>query len=207
MQLKVQNIVTDTSNCEEALDNNNLELFMNDFKQAFKSENLSTFSFTKEGILSLILDLNGKIAISLGECDTIIQAGKLYEKYVKKITWIGLTPEGTINYDECENLSADFLFVSSYIADTFVPTSLEKINRLTTAKIVANCKAYKSAQTADVILIDSYKLCGYEGCGVVLYNNDDLYEQLGADIDIQGVKLVYEALQSQIYKQSLHSVL
>ena len=204
MQLKVQNMTIDKSYSLESLKNSDeFELLLNDFKSEFGFKNLNTFTFANEGFLSMMLDLNGSIAISLGENEEIIQAGKLYEKYVNKVVWIGLTNEGKLNYDECKNINVDFFFVSSFITDTFAKTSLEKVKELTSAKIVANCSAYKYAKIADIILIDAYKLCGYKGCGIVLYNDDELYEKFGNESDALVIKLVYEALKSQIYKQRI----
>ena len=197
---KVKNITLDESYSIEPLKNNDeFEQLLSNFKKEFGYKNLNSFSFTKEGFLSLMIGLNGTIAISLGECEAIIQAGKLYEKYINKIIWIGLTSEGTLNYDECKNLNVNFFFVSSYIMDTFVQTSLEKVKELTSTKIIANCSANKYAQFADMILFDAYKLCGFGVCGVALYNDDELCEQYSGEIDVLGIKLIYNALKNQIF--------
>lgn len=198
---KIKNLTLDESYSVEPLKNNDeYDMLINNFKKEFGYKSLNTFSFTKEGFLSLMIELKGKIAISLGECEAIIQAGKLYEKYVNKVIWIGLTKEGKLNYDECENLNVNFFFVSSYIMDTFVQTSLEKVKQLTTAKVIANCSANKYAKFTDMILFDAYKLCGYGVCGVALYNDNELDEQFSGEIDALGIKLIYSALNNQTFK-------
>ena len=194
----VKSITLDESYSVEPLKNNNeFETLINDFKLEFGYENLNTFSFTKEGFLSLMLSLEGSISISLGECEAIVQAGLLYEKLGNKIIWIGLTKEGQIDYKTCENLNTDFIFVSSYIMDTFVQTNLEKIKELTSSKLISNCSANKYAKFADMILFDAYKLCGYGTCGVVLYSNNQLQEQYPGETDALGIKLIFDALQNQ----------
>jgi len=167
------------------------------FKKEYAHKSLNTFSFTKEGFLSLFIQLDGRIAISLGESEAIILAGEMYEELGHEVVWISLNSNGEIKYDRCKNLDVDFFFVSSYIMDTFVQTSIEKIKTYTSAKIVSNCSANKYAKNADLILFDAYKLCGYGVCGVILYSLDELDEQYDGEMDVLGLKLIYEALEQQ----------
>ena len=197
----VQTISLDESYSVEPLKSNDeFELLINNFKKEFGYTNLNSFSFTKEGFLALMIELQGNIAVSLGECEAIVQASKLYEKLGNEVVWIGLNKDGSINYDECKNINVDFIFVSSYIMDTFVKTNLEIIKQNTKAKVISNCSANKYAKFADMILFDSYKLSGYGTCGVVLYSNDELNEQYPGEIDALGIKLIYDALKNQTFK-------
>jgi len=197
----VQTISLDESYSVEPLKSNDeFELLINNFKKEFGYTNLNSFSFTKEGFLALMIELQGNIAVSLGECEAIVQASKLYEKLGNEVVWIGLNKDGSINYDECKNINVDFIFVSSYIMDTFVKTNLEIIKQNTKAKVISNCSANKYAKFADMILFDSYKLSGYGVCGVVLYSNDELNEQYSGETDALGIKLIYDALKNQTFK-------
>jgi len=187
----------DSYSVEPLKNNHEFEAIKVAFQKEYSHKNLNTFSFTKEGLLSLFIQLKGRIAISLGESEAIILAGKMYEELGNEIIWVTLNTNGEINYDMCKNLDVDFFFVSSYIMDTFVQTSIEKIKTMTKAKIVSNCSANKYARNADLILFDAYKLCGYGVCGVVLYSHDELEEQYDGEIDVLGLKLIYEALTQQ----------
>jgi len=177
--------------------NNEFESITKSFKKKYQHNNLNTFSFTKEGFLSLFIQLQGSIAISLGECEAIVQAGKMYEKLGHEITWISLNNAGEIKYQMCKDLCVDFFFVSSYVMDTFMQTSLLKIKEYTKAKIISNCSANKYAKNADLILFDAYKLCGYGVCGVILYSDDELEKQYDGETDVLGLKLIYEVLGKQ----------
>jgi cysteine sulfinate desulfinase/cysteine desulfurase-like protein len=202
--LQYPNIQTTSLNESYSLEplknNDGFELLTNEFKKEFGYKSLNSFSFTKEGFLSLMIELDGSIAISKGECEAIKLAGKLYEKLGNKVSWIGLTQKGEINLKECENLRADYFFVSSYIIDTFVQTNLEKIKEITTSKLISNCSANKYAKFADMILFDAYKLCGYGTCGVVLYSGNELSEQYDGETDALGINLIYQALKNQNFE-------
>ncbi|NQY94924.1 MAG: cysteine desulfurase, partial [Campylobacteraceae bacterium] len=199
--LQYQNTHTptlDESYSVEPLKNNSeFERITTSFKKEYKHKSLNTFSFTKEGFLSLFFQLNGSIAISLGECEAIVQAGKMYEKLGHTVTWISLNSEGEIKYQACKDLKVDFFFVSSYVMDTFMQTSLEKIKENSAAKIISNCSANKYAKNADLILFDAYKLSGYGVCGVILYSDDELEEQYDGETDVLGLKLIHQALEKQ----------
>jgi|GEM_PF-807854 len=196
----IDEIILDSTYSVEPLKNNNeFETLVSDFKNEFGYTSLNTFSCTKEGFLSLFLSLNRKIAISLGESEALILAGRFYESLGNSVSWISLNVDGELNYKECENLEVDYFFVSSYVMDTFVETSLEKINKLCTAKLISNCSANKYAKSADMIYFDAYKLCGYGVCGVILYSNDELEEQYAGETDALGIKLIYKALKNQSY--------
>ena len=92
--------------------NEQFESLMQEYKDLFSYKKLKTFSFSKEGFLGLFLELKGKIAISLGESQAIIEAGMLYESLGFEIIWISLEKNGKVNISELENEQIDFLFLS-----------------------------------------------------------------------------------------------
>ena len=53
-----------------------------EFKEKYSFENINSFSFSKSGFLSLLLELSkkGKIAISVGETQSLIDAAILFEE-------------------------------------------------------------------------------------------------------------------------------
>ena len=64
------------------------------YKQKFGYSKLKTFSFSKEGFLGLFLELRGKIAVSVGECEALINGAKLYESLGFEIIWLSLNKDG-----------------------------------------------------------------------------------------------------------------
>ena len=66
------------------------------YKEKFGFSKIKTFSFSKEGFLGLFLELKGKIAISYGECEALIEAGLFYETLGFEITWINLNKDGKV---------------------------------------------------------------------------------------------------------------
>lgn len=199
LQYPTNKVITlDESYSIEPLKNNDgFECLIKNFTKEYGYESIKSFSFTKEGFLALMFELDGSIAISVGECEAIVQAGKWYEKLGKEVTWLGLNNKGEVDYDLYADIKVDFIFVSSYVMDTFVQTSLEKIKELTSSKLIANCSANKYAKFADMIVFDGYKLSGYGTCGVVLYSNEELDEQYLGETDFLGMRLIYEALANQ----------
>lgn len=185
---------------------NNNELYLEvetSFLKKFSFSSLKTFSFNKDGFLCLLLDLQSKgtIAISLGETNALIDAGKLYEKLGFDITWIDLQKDGQINFDTLSKVDVDFLFISSYIMDTFVTTDLEKIKKLNSVTIISNGSAEYSCYS-DVIYFDPYKLVGFNVSGVLL--NNDLFEKQSIGyLDNISVYLIFKALKNQSFIYTL----
>ena len=125
---KLQNIeISNDFSLSALTPNDAFETLTLEYKKMFGFNKLKTFSFSKEGFLGLFLELKGKIAISIGECEIIIEAAKLYESLGFQITWISLNKEGKVNLSELKNQNIDFLFLSSYVMDTFVKTSIKEI--------------------------------------------------------------------------------
>ncbi|MCG3652776.1 cysteine desulfurase [Aliarcobacter butzleri] len=167
------------------------------YKEKFGFSKIKTFSFSKEGFLGLFLELKGKIAVSFGECEALIQGAKLYESLGFELTWIGLNKDGSVNYQELKDKNIDFLFLSSYVMDTFFETSLDDVKNFTNAKIISNGSA-KIDSLSDIVYFDNYKLCGYSLSGVILFNDENIFELLNmAFIDTLAVKCCFEALENQ----------
>lgn len=167
------------------------------YKEKFGFSKIKTFSFSKEGFLGLFLELKGKIAVSFGECEALIQGAKLYESLGFELTWIDLNKDGSVNYQELKDKNVDFLFLSSYVMDTFFETSLVDAKNFTNAKIISNGSA-KIDSLSDIVYFDNYKLCGYSLSGVILFNDENIFELLNmAFIDTLAVKCCFEALKNQ----------
>lgn len=167
------------------------------YKEKFGFSKIKTFSFSKEGFLGLFLELKGKIAVSFGECEALIQGAKLYESLGFELTWIGLNKDGSINYQELKDKDIDFLFLSSCVMDTFFEISLDDVKNFTNAKIISNGSA-KIDSLSDIVYFDNYKLCGYSLSGVILFNDENIFELLNmAFIDTLAVKCCFEALENQ----------
>jgi hypothetical protein len=186
--------------------NEQFEALMQEYKNLFSYKKLKTFSFSKEGFLGLFLELKGKIAISLGESQALIEAGKLYESLGFEITWINLEKNGKVNLIELENKQIDFLFLSSYVMDTFVKTSIKDIKQITKAKIITNASA-NFDKNSDVVYFDNYKLVGFNISSVLLFNEDGLFSlQSVGQIDSFAVKLCLDALKNQRFNYQLKTI-
>lgn len=164
-----------------------------EFLLKYNFNDLKTIDFSKAGVLGLFLDLKGKIAVSKGESEAIIQAAQEYEKLGLEITWLELKKDGSVDLSILEHRKLDYIFISSYVMDTFVKTELKNIKKLNSAKIISNCSA-NFDEVCDIAIFDCYKLCGYTSSAIVLYN-DEFEEQNIANIDSIAVKLTLQALK------------
>lgn len=175
------------------------------YKENFGYSKLKTFSFSKEGFLGLLLELNGKIAVSVGECEALIQGAKIYESLGFDIVWLGLNKDGKVNIEKLKDENIDFLFLSSYVMDTFVKTRLKEVKKITSAKIISNGSAEISLYS-DSIYFDNYKLSGYNLSGVLLFNdiNFELL-QIGL-IDTIAVKTCFEAMKNQNFNHEMKDI-
>lgn len=179
----------------------------NEFKTKYSFENINSFSFCKNGFLGLLLELNkkGKIAISFGETQSLIDAGKLFESLGFEVIWLELLKDGNINLKKLENQNIDFLFLSSYVMDTFIQTSLVEIKKLTNAKIISNASA-NFDKNSDVIYFDSYKLTGYFLHGLILFNEKLFEEQIISQKDSLALYFILEALKNQKFEISIKEI-
>ena len=195
----MQNLhINDSLNLSILDDNLAYEKLKSKFTKKYMFQELNTFSFDKAGFLNLLLELNskGKIAICVGETESLIEAGKEFEKLGFNLSWIKLKKDGT--YDEKSIEDVDFIFISSYIMDTFVEVDLNKIKTQTKAKIISNASA-NFDKTSDAIYFDSYKLTGFFLGGVVLFDEELFKEQAIAFINTTCVNSIFEALKEQIF--------
>jgi hypothetical protein len=166
---------------------------MHQFKHHFGFEFLYGFSFTKEGFLALFLSLKGKIAVSLGESEALIQAAKTYKELGFELDFIALQHNGLLDYESIK--ACDYAFVSSYIMDTFVKVDLEKVKILSGATLVSNITATLSNKHSDMVYFDSYKLTGFATHSFMLHQGI-LKEQSLGDIDTVGLSLLWESIQT-----------
>uniref|UniRef100_UPI0040484321 cysteine desulfurase n=1 Tax=Aliarcobacter sp. TaxID=2321116 RepID=UPI0040484321 len=175
-----------------------------EFKNRYLFESINYFSFSKSGFLSLLLELNkkGKIAISIGETQSLVDAGILFEELGFEIIWIELLKDGNVDIQKLEGLDVDFIFISSYVMDTFVKTSIEKIKDLTNAKIISNASANFN-KNSDVIYFDPYKLTGFFFHGLILFNENLFDEQSIAFKDGLALYYIQEALKNQRFDTSI----
>ncbi len=164
---------------------------------------LKTFSFNSDGFLSLLcnLGLKGKIAISLGETNALYEAGKVYESLGFEVSWIALNKDGKVDIDSIKNLDVDFIFISSYIMDTYVKTNLENIKNLSDVTIISN-GTFEISSFSDLIYFDLYKLSGFATSGVIVHN--DLFEEQAIGYkDSVAVFLLQKALKNQKFESGL----
>ncbi len=205
LQYNMQNIHIFSSLSLNTLSNNTeFEDLKKKFLKVYDFEKLNTFSYDKDGFLGLFLELSkkGKIALSVGESQALYEAGKTFESLGLPVVWIGLEKDGKVKYDDIKNNDFDFLFLSSYVMDTFVKTNIEEVKKLTDAKIISNASANFS-KYSDVIYFDSYKLTGFSSAGVLLYSEDLFEEKNFGFINSIAVSSVYESLQNQKFESSM----
>lgn len=200
----VQNLHISSDLSLSILENNEVfEKLKKEFKSKYSFNNLNTFSNSKDGFLGLFLQLSkkGKIAVSHGESYSIIEAAKTYETLGFELVWINLQKDGKINLKQIETLDIDFIFISSYIMDTFVKTNLDEIKQKTNAKIISNASADFS-DFSDVVYFDSYKLTGFALSSVLLFDDELFEEQVIGFVDTLAVKVIFEALNNQKFESS-----
>ncbi|MGP2658150.1 cysteine desulfurase [Malaciobacter sp. WC5094] len=197
----MQNLHISNNLSLNVLSNNEEFLFLQEeFLKTYNKEKLITFSFDKDGFLGLFLQLSkkGKIAISKGESHAVYEAGVLFESLGFNITWIDLLKNGKVNTKQIKDSNIDFIFISSYVMDTFVKTDIEEIKSLTEAKIISNASANFS-NISDAIYFDSYKLTGFSTSGVLLFNKELFEEKSIGFIDTIAVNFIFEALKNQTF--------
>ncbi len=177
--------------------NSNVEFesLSQNLKSKFNFSNLHSFSFSKEGFLGLMLELNVDIAISLGESEAVVRAAELYESLGFTVTYLSLMPDGTIDYKDISSLQEEYLFLSPYIIDTFVKVNLSKVKEVFSGTLISNISATLDATECDAAYFDVYKLSGYFTHSILLHN-DLLKEQNLASIDTVGVKLISDAIDT-----------
>lgn len=147
-----------------------IENKINEFSSKFGFENLKTFKFNKDGFISLMLSLKGKISVSVGESEAIVQAANFLIEKGFEIDLIPLTKEGFVDLSKLSK--CDYIFCSSYVMDTYIKTNLDVVKEKTQATIISNISATLSSLGADIVLLDAYKLTGYSLDSIILYNDE-----------------------------------
>lgn len=177
--------------------NDEIEYQINKFSSKMGFKKLKTFSFCENGILGLMLDLmknkKGKILVSLGESEVIIQAAKTYKDLGFSLDFIPLTKKGHLNYDkisECE-----FIFASSYIMDTYIKVDLKKVKELSNAKLISNISATLNSDVSDLVFLDTYKLTGYSMDSILFYN-DELEDSITSQISTISIYQIEKAVST-----------
>lgn len=178
-----------------------------EFLSKYSFENINYFSFCKNGFLGLLLELNkkGKIAISLGETQSLIDAANLFESLGFEIVYLDLLKDGNVNISKLESQNIDFLFLSSYVMDTFVKTSLEEVKKLTSAKIISNASV-NFDKNSDVIYFDAYKLTGFFTHSLILFNDELFEEQVISSKDVIALKNILEVLKNQKFETTMKEI-
>lgn len=174
--------------------NEKLELVKKEYADIFKRKNVKNITFSKDGFFTFILDLSGKVAVSLGESEYIIQGAKKAKEYGVDLEFIPLKKDGTLDISGLDD-SFDFIFVSSYIVDTYVKTDLKKIKEITDAKLISNASA-KRCEYSDVFLLDSYKLCSLGAKGVLIHD-DEFEEDEISKIDLLSLDMTLQAYKNK----------
>ena len=178
-----------------------------EFLSKYSFENINYFSFCKNGFLGLLLELNkkGKIAISLGETQSLIDAANLFESLGFEIVYLDLLKDGNVNISKLENQNIDFLFLSSYTVDTFYKNNLENVKKLTDAKIISNASA-SFDKNSDVIYFDSYKLTGFSTKSIILFNQNLFEEQAIFEKDGISLNNIFQSLKNQKFENSMKEI-
>ena len=178
-----------------------------EFLSKFSFENINYFSFCKNGFLGLLLELSkkGKIAVSLGETQNLIDAANLFESLGFEVIYLELLKDGNVDLTKLENQNIDFLFLSSYVIDTFLEVNLEEVKKLTSAKIISNASA-SFDKKSDVIYFDAYKLIGFFTHSLILFNGELFEEQVISQKDVIALKNISEALKNQKFETSTKNI-
>ncbi len=200
----VQNLHISNDLSLDILKNNDTFLKIEEeLKSKYSFSDLVTFSFSQSGFLGLFLELEkkGKIAVCVGESYGIIQAAKSYEALGFPLVWIDLEKDGKINTKQIETSNVDFIFISSYVIDTFIKTDLEEVKKICSSKIISNASADFS-KSSDAIYFDSYKLTGFALSSCLLFKDELFDEQVIGFKDVVAVSSINEALKIQNFETS-----
>ncbi|MDX4058623.1 cysteine desulfurase [Aliarcobacter skirrowii] len=204
----MQNLHIKDSLSLNILSNNEDYISLEDsFKKEFAFESLNYFSFCKSGFLSLLLQLNkkGKIAVSLGETQSLIDACEIFCSLGFDILYLDLNKDGSVNLDKLKDQKIDFLFISSYTVDTFYKNSLENVKKLTDTKIISNASA-SFDKNSDVVYFDSYKLTGFSTKSIILFNQNLFEEQAIFEKDGISLNNIFQSLKNQKFENSMKEI-
>ncbi len=184
--------------------NENYHNLEKEFTKKYNFEKLNTFSFDEDGFLGLLLSLSkkGSIAVSLGETNSLIEACTVFESLGFSIDYIPLKKDGRVDVSYLDKKSFDFIFLSSYVMDTFVQVPLKEIKEKSNATIISNASANFSS-LSDAVYFDPYKLTGFFTSGVILFNGELFKQKSFAYIDLVAVSTILEALKTQQFNTKM----
>jgi len=180
--------------------NENIENKIKEFSSKFGFKNLKTFKFNKDGFISLMLSLKGKISVSVGESEAIVQAANFLIEKGYEIDLIPLTKEGFVDMTKLSK--CDYIFCSSYVMDTYVKTNLDEVKQKTQATIISNISATLSSIGADIALLDVYKLTGYSLDSILLYN-DEFEESVISEISTISIYQIEKNIKKINYETTI----
>ncbi len=190
---KVEDITFLASNTLETLKNNDfVEEKINRLKKEFGFSSLYSFRFSDDGILALMLKLKGKILVSKGESQAIIDAAIRYKNLGFDLDFISIKKDGIIDYNEI--VQADYIFISPYIVDTYINIDIDLVKEKTNALVISNISATPFFRDCDIAILDSYKLTGYSFSSV-LFHNELFEEQYLAQIDTVSIFEIDKAIK------------
>jgi len=91
------------------------------YNEKYNYNSLKTFCFLKEGFLGLLLELQGKIAVSVGETQALIDGAKLYESLGFEIHWVRLNKKAKIISNGTAHIDdrSDVLYFDNYKLNGF----------------------------------------------------------------------------------------
>lgn len=196
-----QTTLDSTLSLEPLKNNFEFNKFVRNFKMKYDFNELNTFSFTSEGLIGFMGKLKGKIAVSKGESQAIINAAEFLITLGKEIIFIDLNKDGSVNLEQIKQLDSntEYIFISSYVMDTFYKTNLEKVKSMTEACIISNVSASQDQiHHTDIALFDAYKLTGFQLHSVVLHNGE-LNEQFLGEVDYVGINQIFKSINKEIY--------
>lgn len=150
--------------------NDKMERKISQFASSFGFKNLNTFKFNKDGFVSLMLNLEGKISVSLGESEAIVQAANTLIEKGFDIKLIPLRKDGKLDLEKLEK--SDYIFCSSYVMDTYIKIDLKEVKSKSSAVVISNISATLDSENCDIALLDAYKLTGYSMDSILLYNEE-----------------------------------
>lgn len=174
-------------------DNFFMEEQISRFSSKFNFKKLKTFSFCKDGVLGLMLNLKGKILVSSGESEAVIQAAKAYKELGFDVEFIPLKKEGGLEYEKISK--CDYIFCSSYIMDTYVKVDLQRVKELSSATLISNISATLNPSISDMIILDSYKLTGYSLDSILLYN-EGFEDAVNSEISTVSIFQIEKAIEN-----------
>lgn len=178
-------------------DNTILEEKIIKFSNTFGFEKLKTFKFDSSGILSILFELKGRILVSVGESEPIVDAAKKFQQLGFDIDFIPLTKEGRLDYEKISK--CDYVFCSAYIMDTYVKVDLNKVKELSTAKLISNISATINPNISDLIILDAYKLTGYSIDSILLYN-EEFEDAFNSQISTVSIYQIEKAIENKTVK-------